>query len=278
MKFLLRLYRVVNQLSLDVACGAMVCAAFFGHILHVQIQSYALGLLGLTVWIIYTTDHLLDVRRLKQEAFSQRYRFYQQNFRKLCIASVISILIAIGLILLVQSPVVNWGLVLAVVVAVYLVVQQKLGLVKELVISILYTAGILLPSMSMTRMDLSGNEYVLILILILSFAQTAFINLVLFSWYDWKQDLSDSQSSLVTFMGRSRAKKILAISFLIQVIFFSTLILFSTFRMETLVLVVMNAVLFLLYLFPTKFSANGYYRLIGDIVFLFPLPYLLLLK
>lgn len=272
MKFLLRLYRVVNQLSLDVACGAMVCAAFFGHILHVQIQSYTLGLLGLTVWIIYTMDHLLDVRKLKQEALSQRYKFYHQNFRKLCIASVISMLIAIWLILLVQSAVVKWGLVLTVVVAVYLGVQQKLGLVKELVISILYTAGILLPSMSMTSMDASGNEYILILF----FAQTAFINLILFSWYDWKQDLSDSQSSLVTFMGRSRAKKILAISFLIQIIFFSTLILFSTFRMEALVLVVMNAVLFLLYLFPTKFSANGYYRLIGDIVFLSPLPYLLL--
>ena len=273
MKFILHLYRVVNQLSLDVACGAIVCAAFFGHILHVQIQSYALALLGLTVWIIYTTDHLLDVRKLKQKTLSQRYKFYQQNFWKLCSATIILIMIAIWLILLVQSPVVKWGLVLVVIVALYLGVQPKLVLVKELVISILYTAGILLPSMSMTRMDLSGNEYVLIL----SFAQTAFINLVLFSWYDWKQDINDAQSSIVTFLGRSRTKKILVILLLIQVFFFSTLILFSSYRMEALILVVMNAVLFLLYLFPTRFSANGYYRLIGDLVFLFPLPYLLLL-
>lgn len=84
---MLHLYRAVNQLSLDVAFGAMVCAAFFSHILHIQLQSNVLALLGLTVWVIYTTDHLLDVQKLKQRASSQRFRFYQQNFWKLIIAA-----------------------------------------------------------------------------------------------------------------------------------------------------------------------------------------------
>ena len=52
MKFAIRLYQFINYLSFDVACGVMVCATFFAHILHVQLLPYGLASLGVTVWII----------------------------------------------------------------------------------------------------------------------------------------------------------------------------------------------------------------------------------
>src|SRR6478609_3442791 len=173
MKPIARFYRYCNYLSLDVACGAMVCASFFSRILHVQLRQYGLASLGLTVWIIYTADHLMDARKLVREASSQRHRFHQQNFRALLVVLVIAILVDLFVIIFVRKPILNWGIGLATVVLLYLFFQRRLIIFKELVVSLLYSAGILLPAMSLTTMTLSASEA----IMIASFALTAFINL-----------------------------------------------------------------------------------------------------
>lgn len=271
MKATLYIYRLFNYLSFDVACGAMVCATFFAHILHVQMLPYGLASLGLTVWIIYTIDHLLDVRKLKREASSKRHRFHQKNFWTLLTFLIIAILIDLSLILLIRKPILIWGIGLALVVVLYLCFQQRLILFKELVVSLLYASGILLPAMSLTRMVLSVDE----IILISFFTLTAFINLILFSWYDWKQDIRDNHPSLVTFFGRKEVKKFLVILFLLQTAFSADLILVSSYRIEALILVMMNLPLLILFLFPEKFMRGDFYRLIGDAVFLLPLPYVL---
>ena len=220
--------------------------------------------------LFYTIDHLLDVRKLQREASSQRHRFHQKNFWTLLTFLIIAILMDLSLILLIRKPILIWGIGLALVV-VYLCFQQKLILFKELVVSLLYSSGILLPAMSLTRMVLSVDE----IILISFFTLTAFINLILFSWYDWKQDIRDNHPSLVTFFGRKKVKKFLAILFLLQAAFSVDLILVSSYRIEALILVMMNLPLLILFLFPEKFMRGDFYRLIGDAVFLLPLPYLL---
>lgn len=272
MKSAVTLYRFFNYLSLDVACGAMVCAAFFAKILDVQLRPYGLASLGLTVWIIYTTDHLLDVRKLKQVASSQRHRFHQNNFRSLGMALIIAGFADLLLVLFIRRPILNWGIGLSFIVLIYLFFQQKLVFMKEFVISLLYSAGILLPAMSLTTVTLSIVEG----ILVASFVLTAFINLILFSCYDWKDDLMDKHSSLVTRLGRFRAQKILIVLFLVQAILLAGLILMTPYKSEALILALMNLPLMILFLFPEKFSGEeNLYRLIGDMVFLFPMPYLL---
>lgn len=254
-----------------MACGAMVCAAFFSKILDVQLRPSGLASLGLTVWIIYTADHLLDVRKLKQVASSQRHRFHQDNFRSLFIALIIAGCTNLLLVLFVRKQILIWGIGLSFFVLLYLFVQQKLVVFKELVISLLYSAGVLLPAMSLTALTFSLVEG----ILIASFILTAFINLILFSWYGWNDDVTDNHSSLVTTLGRSRVKKILIILFLGQAIFLGCLFLISPYQSETLIFVAMNLILMILFLSPKKFSVDDNYRLIGDIVFLIPLPYIL---
>ncbi len=271
MKSLLRLYGSFNYLSIDVACGAMGCAAFFARILQVQLRPYGLASLGLTVWIIYTADHLLDAHRLKHEASSPRHRFHQNNFRVLLIVLVIAVLVDLLLAFFIRKPILNWGMGLSVIVLFYLWLQRRLVVIKELVISLLYSAGILIPAMSLTMKMISASEIILIAI----FTLTAFINLVLFSWYDWKQDLKDDHFSLVTNLGRDRAKNILIILFSAQAMLVGGLILFSLYQVEALILAGMNLPLLILLFFPEKFSDNNHYRLIGDIVFIFPILYLL---
>ena len=160
MKTILHIYRLLNYLSLDVACGAVVCATFFARILNVQLRLQGLASLGLTVWIIYTADHLLDAHRLKHEAASQRHRFHQRNFRMLLVIMVVAILVNLLLILFVRQPILNWGIGLLLIIMLYLALQQNLRAFKELVVALLYVAGVLLPAMSLTTVVLSAQEII----------------------------------------------------------------------------------------------------------------------
>jgi hypothetical protein len=265
-KFILQLYRYCNYLSLDVACGAMICAAFFARILHVELRPYGLASLGLTVWIIYTTDHLLDAKRLNREASSQRHRFHQINFKQLLAALLVAVVVDLLLVFFVRKPLLNWGMKLSVVVLFYLLFQRRLIVFKELVVSLLYSVGIFLPALSLTMRTISASEIILIAI----FTQTAFINLVLFSWYDWKQDLMDRQFSLVTCLGRSLVRNILMVLFSLQTVLLVGLMLISSYQIEAVILVAMNLPLLVLFIFPEKFSKDNQYRIIGDIVFIIP--------
>ncbi|MEK6780858.1 MAG: hypothetical protein AABY93_04095 [Bacteroidota bacterium] len=265
------MYSVLNNLSIDVALGTIICATFFSHILHVQPSPVELASLGITVWIIYTVDHLLDVRKLKHEASSLRHRFHQKNFSRLSIALMLSIAVDFLLILLLRRPVVYWGIGLTLLVVVYLFFQQKLIAIKEIVISILYAAGVLLPSISMREEFLSMNE----ILLVLFFWLIALNNLFLFSWYEWKQDIRDSHQSFVTFFGRNPTRIILVVLFGLQIALFIELMTISLYRKEAAILELMNLILVVLFLYPEKLFPRELYRLLGDGVFLFPLPYLL---
>ncbi|HEX8061295.1 MAG TPA: hypothetical protein VF473_10190, partial [Cyclobacteriaceae bacterium] len=61
-------YRTFNLLSLDVALGAVISAAFLGRILNVHILPQGYVLLGIIVWLIYTADHLLDAWSMREAA------------------------------------------------------------------------------------------------------------------------------------------------------------------------------------------------------------------
>ncbi|MEJ0055473.1 MAG: hypothetical protein WDN75_07335 [Bacteroidota bacterium] len=120
MKVLFSAYRFLNLISIDVACGAMVCALFFAEIFHVHLLVYGICSLGITVWIIYTTDHLLDARRLDHEASTKRHQFHQRYFSLMCAMLAVAVLIDLYMILHLRRPVFSWGAGLAILVIFYL--------------------------------------------------------------------------------------------------------------------------------------------------------------
>ena len=72
---------------------------------------------------------------------------------------------------------------MAIFVGLYLAVHRQLAFLKEVVVALLYSAGILLPSLSVTPESLSSFHYIMIIL----FFNTALVNLLLFSWFDLKQ-------------------------------------------------------------------------------------------
>lgn len=271
MRFLLRKYQLINILSIDTVAGAVVSALFFSKILQVDVKIYGLIALALTVWIIYTVDHLRDASKIRHTASTLRHRFHQENYRTLLFILYLAIALDAATIFFIRKRVFEWGLILSAIVIVYLMVQRSLRFLKEFFIASLYTAGILLLSITSTSVHTGSMHY----LLMLQFASIAWTNLVLFSWFDHAFDQRDEQNSFVTILGK-RATVILLIG-LFTVNFILAIIQLSIAAplMIVLILIAMNGTLFLIFLFRRELEKNEAYRLIGDAVFMFPILFLI---
>jgi 4-hydroxybenzoate polyprenyltransferase len=271
MRILLQIYRTINILSLDVSAGAVICALFFARILRVQILPYGLATLALTVWIIYTIDHLRDARGIGNHASSDRHSFHQLHFRKLLIALIIGIVIDGLLILFIRRQVFIYGVALGGIVGLYLIIQRKLYFMKEVFVALLFTLGILLPSIAVTTVLITTYHKLLFLLFFL----IAYLNLLIFSWFDSEKDVKDRLPSFVTLFGQKFTGAWISV-------LFGTLVFFSIFsyaayetRAETTVVFTMGAILFFIFIKSSRFRNNELFRLVGDAVFYLPVFYLL---
>jgi len=252
-------------LSIDVALGAICSSAWFASTFEVTQRIYAYLALGITVWIIYTADHLLDAKRISHRASSIRHRFHQNNFNRLAICVCIAVLVDGVLVFFLRGPIFYAGLTLSFFIAVYLLFNRWLMYLKEFFVAALYCAGILLPVTSIAGEEVLSNE----IMLIAAFFITTLINVILFSLYEYQNDKQDSNSSIATFFGINYTERILLLLFGIQAVFIVFVGLDSL--LNGIMLAIMNAILFVLFLRPRYFTKDDLFRLTGDAIFLLPL-------
>jgi len=261
------LYRYVNLLSLDVAAGAVCSALFFSQLFRIDVLPIGILSLGLTVWIIYTCDHLLDARKVKAKASTRRHLFHQVNYRWL-VRIVCVAIVADGIIIIfIRRPVFIAGLFLAAAVGVYLLVHRYAPFFKEMFIAALYTLGVLLPSLTLT--ELTWRQWPVVLMV--QFALTALLNLLVFSWFDRERDARDGSVSFVTLTGERCSR--FCILVLSAAVFL--LIPFAAPAGAAYVVTAMNAILLIIFLMPGFFARNDRFRLLGDAVFFIPLTHYL---
>lgn len=266
MDTLIRFYRMCNLLSLDVAGGAIVCALFFSKLLSVTPYIQGMIALGLTVWVIYTADRLLDVRSLTNAAASERHKFHQQYQKPLWIVSITIGLIVVGLVFFLRPPVLLGGIYLSIVVAFYLLLQKYLK-GKEVFVAMLYTAGVMLPSWSVTSVNISMAHYLLVVQLF----SVALINLLLFSWFEYESDLQDGHSSIAIRWGKKATGNFLLTLSAINLAITLYLTSQNSFLVPTILFLLMNSVLVIIFKFHSYFTFNSRYRLLGDAIFFIPL-------
>lgn len=273
MKQLIRFYRLLNILSIDVALGAVCCAAWFAVLFNVHLKPYALIALGLTVWIIYTVDHLLDARKIKGPASTERHRFHQQNFKFLLVVLLLAVLTDLLFVFLVRKAIFQWGLVLATAMVIYFFVQQRLKYLKEFIVALLFSCGVLLPSWSLAQHQPGGS----LALVIIQFMLTALLNLLLFSWFDRHHDSRDRRESFVTFIGEGRTKTILWVIFATNYVLMAVSILYAPSVFDKVIVIFsMNTILAFVFIQAHWFEMNDRFRLVGDSIFLLPVVYLFL--
>lgn len=269
MRFLLRGYQYINILSLDVVAGAVIGALFFGNLLKTPVSAYGLIALGLTVWIIYTLDHLRDAMYIPKIASTDRHRFHQKYFRWITVILAVIVLVDFVVVWLVPQRLLLFGLVLWFIVAVYLVLQRYLKFMKEFFVACLYTAGILLPALAAEPPQWLPVHS----ILVLKYFITAWMNLLLFSLIDHNEDRQHQQHSFVTWFGPASTRYGIMALGLLNI--FSGMWLWSFYPRVEMIFITMNVLLLAILFFQNRLVNNNYYRIAGDAVFFIPLVYLL---
>lgn len=258
-------YGLINILSIDIAVGALCCALFFSSILEVQIRIYGLIALALTVWIIYTADHLRDAKVIGANAASSRHRFHYKYRKLLLTCLLLAVVVDAVVILRMRTQVFYFGIYLFLLVILYLTMQRHLKILKELFIAVLYTCGILLPSISVTSVELHLTHYLLFLQLTI----VAWVNLLMFSWFDYEQDVREAQHSFVTAIGKKTTSSWLIATSGLQFVIFGLQLWLNVFETSASVLVLMNIALLSVFK-AYREQDKEVFRWIGDAVFFIP--------
>jgi hypothetical protein len=264
MKELIGAYRFINLLSIDIAAGAAIGAAFFAQILQANLFVQAYVVLALTVWIIYTSDHLLDAWRLKGPASTPRHLLHQKHFRLLALLVVLACIVAFVIALFIRIHLMIPGLIMAMACAVYLVLNRWLRYAKELMAAALYSGGVLLPSLAL-KPHIDYHQSLLVIMFVL----VVLINLLLFARMSYDSDLADRHQSFVTVTG-PRVTSAVIIALFVCFWIISAGALSSRYFVEAGILSAMCFVLLVIFFFPRYFRSGERYRLVGDSVFLFP--------
>jgi len=262
------LYSRLNVLSLDVAAGAVCSSLFFAKLLDVNILPYGLLSLAMSVWIIYTIDHLLDAKKIVAPASTERHRFHQRNFKALCWIVSLAVVINVVVIMFVRPAVLKGGVILIICCGLYLLAHRFVRFPKELLVAVLYTAGVILPSLSVTTRPVDQLPFVAIV----QFMLTALLNLIIFSWYDRHRDKADGSSSIVLLLGETKSMFLIRIIPLVNI----ALSVFGNEFFPVVIIVAMNLILVFVFIGRSVLLKDDRFRLIGDAVFLLPLLYYLI--
>lgn len=270
MDSLVRIYRWLNLTSVDVSAGAVICAAFFGKVIDIKISSNVFAGLGLTVWIIYTTDHLLDSKKIKRIASTLRHQFFQRHFHVFTILLIIALLIDSIVVIGLPKPLLLAGVYLIFPIAAYLLLQRYLSPFKELFGAVLYALGVMLPAIVLGKTEFDISHFALAV----QFLLVAWMNLLLFSFFDKERDQLDNHVSFTTRFGEGKTRLLIIVIFIVN----CGLTLFQAVYQNLfpgIIVQTMSVALLMMLVMHGRFDKDERFRLLGDAVFFLPLLYFL---
>ena len=182
---------------------------YFAHVLGLTLNFEIAVVLGLTVWIIYTLDHLMDVKKTNSQPNSLRHVFHFENEKALQIA--VGITFVLVLTLLISSPnlqfVIVPGLILAAIIVCCLGLMyfygKQIAFMKEFLIATFYVSGIALAPYFLFEKPIPASFYSLVVLYFL----VAWVNLLMLSYLDKESDQKDGFDSVINWIGSKKLKK-----------------------------------------------------------------------
>jgi hypothetical protein len=277
MKGLTHILKTLRHLSLDVVLGALASGSMVVWMLRQEMPWIWWLALPMAVWVIYTTDHLLDAYRLKDQAHTERHLFHHRYFRLLLFIWLALLLSCLSWVpLLAPLPMVYLGLGMGLFAAAHLGLVLWIGsrvswlFHKELGVALVYAAGVWGGPLVMMPGPWPGP----LLIAFLQFFLLALINLLFFSYYEKQTDQRDGHTSIVLAIGAQNARKVIAVLGGLFVGLGAQLLtregLGYRFWVAEGVMAVMLLGLLGIAFLPSIFRKNERYRIWGDGLFMLP--------
>lgn len=276
LKSILRLF---SLLSLDVVLGSIASCLLVQHLTAAVMPLAWWLIVPMALWSIYTADHLLDVKKSAASQLQARHYFHHK-YRK--VLSTLVFVFGISSALLAfrfLPPSLIWmGLILGGLCMLYFFLLQKnilptLIFHKEFLVALIYTIGIWGGPLLLAYPKHSFAS----ILLMLAFLYNAYINLLIFSYYEYQADWISGDLSLAHFSSAKFVKVYIHWMVFISLLL-ATFVLISSaqFTMASGILMLMSFAHLMILRLPRLFQKNNIYRPAAEAVFFLPL--LLILK
>lgn len=275
---MLKIYKFFQILSLDVALGGALISASIGVLLGVEMPVTIPLALGIAIWLIYTSDHLVDAHKAKKSPLIERHSFHRQYFIPLVTSVGILSLIGVGVVLMLPVKTLIYGAILFLLVLCYfaVILLFKSFYLKELIVAFVYAAGIFLGPVSMMDVPVPDS----LLLLLAQLFLLALLNLLLFSLFEIELDKIDNHPSLARKLGPQKSDTLVGglsvLLLALQVYFVIALRNHEQWLLFHWTFVCMHIILMILYWKKESCRKNSLFRMIGDGIFFLPGLYLLL--
>ncbi|MCB2220342.1 MAG: hypothetical protein KQI35_08110 [Bacteroidetes bacterium] len=277
-----KIFQTINILSLDVVVGAFLGAHFASKIFEAAPGIAFWIILPVSVWVVYTADHLVDAYRLKSKAHTPRHLFHHHHFKILGLMvislSVINVLLAIFFL---DHRIVIFGFVVGGFTLLYLFTVHFLGgrkkfyLQKEFFVAIIYVSGVWGGPWALS--DFPVERYSLILFFI--FFLLAIADVLIFTVYEFSTDRLDNHPTLFSHVGQKTIMVLFFCATAMATIGSIFIIVESPFfidRAAAKIYLIMLFVLLLLVSMPDLFKSHDQYRYFAEMVFWLPAILLLI--
>lgn len=179
---------------MDITAGAILVSMLFCKELNVSFLWQEMTLLGLSVWIVYSIDHILDVKRDRHSWRSERRRFHFSIERVLTVGVILAVSVAIILLFFISQQLLIWGLGLTLTSSLYFLISHRVEGIKEFFGALIYTMGVVLIPMLNAPFKLILTPTFLLFLL-------ASLNLILFSFLDRHIDKQEGMPSFACAFG-----------------------------------------------------------------------------
>jgi|GEM_PF-1341430 len=268
----MKIYRYFHFLSLDIVLGALASSCFAARLFAVDPGWVWWITLALTVWLLYTGDHVLDAWRNRKKTERELHVFINKNRRTIVwsmgVVTVIDMLLIFNLL---DQHLMKYALVLAGLVLLFYAMRHIFRknrfffIPGEFFVLFIYMAGTWLGPASAVKNGFVASQGMIALI----FAGVLLMNLGVISLYDIKLDNRLGIGSLANALGTKRTRRLLIGTSII--IYLVSLLQFLVFEMDryfkyALILAGMAIILLMVLLYPSRFRKNDYYRLAADAV------------
>ena len=226
--------------------------------------------LGLTVWIIYTLDHLMDARNTAHKASTLRHRFHQKYFKEIASILILALIGAGVSLFFLPVLTLRLGVLLTVVVVIYFVLLQMFRrhnlYLKEISIGLIYTLGLFLGPVSLIQ----EMNWMVLAVLFIQFFALSTANLMIFAYFEMEIDEKDGHGSLARLLGKKRVRSFCLLLVLLVLTVTASPLSLSLGQFRWFIFG-MALILGSLIYRPSFFRKNEAYRVLGDGIFLLPL-------
>ena len=266
----------INTYSILVAIGSLSSYLFFSNLFDVK-PNYVLALgLSLSLWIIYTLDHLLDGLSIGKDASSIRHREHFLKHKQMIRWMLFGLIILIGLSFWVPQVYYDYVLFLFILTLLHFCINYFLSrkytflrYLKEIFVALVVTIGFVITPLIGNEESLNLTQLIYIFII---FYFINLSNLLIFSFFDRDRDHRDNMLTIahlynhrklkrLIYLGIGMSTTILVISYINGHLTFISFFVFAS----------MQLTLLFITSFPSYFKFSDRYRFFGDLIYLYPI-------